>query len=467
MCHGSVTRATRAPIASTAIIRVLILDPLETVIGYVTETTGLALSAAQRAELRPYLATRMALLGVTTAAAYIARLADPGEFRALIDGLTTPETYFYRFEVQFDAFRDVLLPDFRRRALAEGRPVRLWSAGCCTGEEAYTLAIIASEAGCADEVEILATDINEGYLEAAMAGEFSRRSVDKLPASIVATYFSVHGDRFVLRESLRRRVTFRWLNLADTSFPSFLNNTAQLDMIFCRNVLIYFEKARVRAIIEHFADCLCPDGVLALGHSEMLPRDWRLTVGQVGSAFFYHNRSAPPRPLDTARGPLTPPPAVTRKAGMVRQQVTASPPRAQDMDPPLVLAKAERLADQGNAAEAARLCRDLLAANGSLVRAHYLLGLLELAHPELAHEHFRKVVYLDPGHLQARLHLAQCAEKTGRMGDAIREYRNLERLARTKPPEDILDPAEGITYGMLALLGRSGRARHGDAIGGE
>ena len=442
-------------------------DPLETVTGYVADTTGLALSAAQRAELRPYLAKRLALLGVTTASAYIARLAEPAEFRELIDCLTTRETYFYRFEAQFDAFREVLLPAFRGRALAAGRPVRLWSAGCCTGEEAYTLAIIAAEAGGADEVEILATDINEGYLEAAMAGEFSLRSVEKLPASIVAKYFSAQRDRFVLHESLRRRVTFKWLNLADTGFPSFLNNTSQLDMIFCRNVLIYFERSRIRGIIERFADCLCPDGVLALGHSEMLPRDWRLAVGQVGAAFFYHNRLSTPRPPETARDPLGPQPAVARKAGVARKRVSAAPTRAEEVDPRRVLAKAERLADQGNAVEAARLCRDLLASDASLERAHYLLGLLELDRPEQAHGHFRKAVYLDPGHLPARLHLAQCAEKTGRIADAIREYRNLERLARTRRPDEVLDPAEGITYGMLAIMGRIGRDRHGDASDGE
>jgi tetratricopeptide (TPR) repeat protein len=124
-----------------------------------------------------------------------------------------------------------------------------------------------------------------------------------------------------------------------------------------------------------------------------------------------------------------------------------------------LLDRAEHHANHGDAADAARLCRDAIALDDTLERGHYLLGLLLLDTPAAAREHFRRAVNLDPGHLPARLHLAECAERTGNMIEALHEYRNLERLAGTKPPETILDPDEGITYGMLALIGARARRR--------
>src|SRR5690349_7244227 len=142
---------------------------IDTIVEHITRLTGLVLSAGQRDELSRYLRRR----DVTEASVFIARLADPVEFRMLMDCLTVKETFFYRYAAQFDACRDQLLPGFIARAKEEDRHVRVWSAGCCTGEEAYTLAIIAAEHGWLDRVEILGTDINESYLEAAMAGVFS------------------------------------------------------------------------------------------------------------------------------------------------------------------------------------------------------------------------------------------------------------------------------------------------------
>jgi tetratricopeptide (TPR) repeat protein len=124
-----------------------------------------------------------------------------------------------------------------------------------------------------------------------------------------------------------------------------------------------------------------------------------------------------------------------------------------------LLDQAEHQANHGDRAVAARLCRDAIALDASLERGHYLLGLLSLDSPLEAREHFRRALDLNPAHLPARLHLAECSERTGNMVEALHEYRNLERLAGTRPPETILDPLEGITYGMLALIGSSARRR--------
>lgn len=418
---------------------------IDAVVEYITHQTGLVLSPAQLQDLTAYVRRRTAVTGTTD---FIALLDDPGEFRMLVDGLTVKETFFLRYQAQFDAFRDHLLPHFLSTAGAEQRHVRVWSAGCCTGEEAYTLALIASESGCLDRVEILATDINETYLEAAMEGVFSERSVANLPPPLIERYFVAKQGRFILNEAIKSRVTFKYLNLAEPVYPSFLNGTTAVDMIFCRNVLIYFEKTKVREIIERLGECLNPEGVLALGHSEMLPRDWTLSVRQVGDAFFYDRRPTPARATPQAADPA---PAPRRQRRPAPAQVTSGVAE--------LLAHAEQQANHGNSLEAARLCREAIALDASLERGHYLLGLLSLDSPLEARGHFREAVYLNPAHLPARLHLAECTERVGDVAEALLEYRNLERLAGAKPPEAILDPLEGITYGMLALIGSSARRR--------
>ena len=208
----------------------------------------------------------------------------------------------------------------RPRARAQSRRLRIWSAGCCTGEEPYTLAIQAAERGVAEDVEILATDINESYLEKAIAGVFSRRSVEKLPALLLEKYFAKKDRSFLLDERLRRKVDFKQLNLAETCYPSFLNGTADLDVIFCRNVLIYFDEATIARILLRFRDCLRPGGILALGPSEMVHASVSLSSEKIGEAFFHFNhqkKPAVPQSLDvsssstrrhpSARGPLAPP----------------------------------------------------------------------------------------------------------------------------------------------------------------
>lgn len=421
----------------------------EAVAAYLSGLTGLVFSAEQLTELTQFLAERFSLLHISEPGEYIARLKDPAEFLAAVDTLTVKETFFYRHEAQFDAFAKHLLPALLAKAAAEKKPVRLWSAGCCTGEEAYTLAILAAEAGRLEQVEILGTDIHEGYLEAAIAGVYSQRSVEKLPAGILGKYFKREKDKFILTERIRERVSFKYLNLGEQLFPSYLNGTAALHAIFCRNVLIYFDKLRMREIVMRFADCLAPGGVLALGHSEMLPRDWPLTPEMAGEAFFYRPRQSEVR---AGQEPVAPVREKTRKAGYKRHK--AAPQAAPVPEVDSLIVKAEKLADAGSSAEAAALCREILRGDPSLERAHYLLGLLELQQPRSALEHFRRTVYLCPGHLQARLHLAQCQERLGLEQEAAREYANLEKLAGEKPPDEVFDAAEGLTYGMLHLISR-------------
>ncbi|HAT71608.1 MAG TPA: hypothetical protein DCS63_02200 [Elusimicrobia bacterium] len=417
----------------------------EVVALFLAKKTGLTFTESQLSALALFLEGRFAAQGLNGPEQYLAQLEQPEEFRSVIDCVTVAETYFYRYPAQFEAFIANLLPATLALTGAK-RPVRVWCAGCCTGEEPYTIALLAAEAGYLDRLQITATDINEAYLEAAAAGKYSPRSVEKLPAALLAKYFRREGDAFLLSEEICRQVSFRYLNLADASYPSFLNGTAGVDLIFCRNVLIYFDKARVKEIMLRFSSCLADGGLLALGHSEMLPRDWPFTVSTLGEAFFYRPAQAPASDASPPPGPVA---AALKPVPRVRPETA---PAAGGGAAETLILKAENLADSGAEAGAAALCAEIIRQNPAAVRAHYLLGLLELSRPEKALEHFRRVVYLDGANLQARLHLAQCQEKLGREGVAEREYRNLQRLAAARPPGEVLDAVEGITCGLLALI---------------
>lgn len=431
-------------------------EELETVIAHFTHRTGLALTGRQREELGAYVERRFNDLGCAGAADYIGQLGRPEEFRGLVGCITVAETYFWREARQFEVLRQELLPGLLSLARAEGRKLRFWSAGCCTGEEPYALALIAAESGIQDEVEILGTDINEAYLERAVAGVYSRRSVEKLPPELLRRYFTPDGGAFRLAPEIRGRVRFELLNLGEPHYPSFLNGTAGVDAIFCRNVLIYFDKQRLAEVLERFKRCLSPGGVLAFGHSEMFPPEWGLTPRNIEGAFFYSEPALPPAGAEPPVYIPRPRAAATAPAGPAELPPAAPAPAA--ADPGALLAAAERLADAGRAKEAAELCRKAARLKPTLERAHYLLGVLELDRPEAARDHFRKVVYLDPANVLARWHMALLDQKLGRRGDALREFRNLERLAAGRPAEQLIDEKEGLTYGLLALLSRQAAA---------
>lgn len=417
----------------------------ESVEATLTERTGLALTAPQRADLAKVLEGRLRTLGLKDEREYLQLLGRPEELRAVLDALTVRETFFFRHEAQFEAISRTVLPELLARARSEGRKARLWSAGCCTGEEPYTLAILAAEAGRLDDVEILASDIHEGSLEAAMRGVYSRRSVETVPAALLPRYFSRRGAAYVLDEALRRRVVFKALNLSEPCFPSFLNQTSGQDLILCRNTLIYFDRARASGILARLTECLRPGGVLALGSSEVPPSGLSLATEQIGQAFLYR------RPPQADRPPAPRPPPPGRAPGSGE-------------DPEDLLRSAESLADAGRTAEAAALCRRAAELKPLDARAHYLMGLLEAQRPDRGYEHFRRVVYLNPRHLLARFHLALCAGLIGRGEESSRGYRNVERLAASRPPEELADAKEGISCGMLALICRQAgrRAERGD-----
>ena len=210
----------------------------------------------------------MARAAIADPELYLARLeTDKALLDDLVDELTIGETYFFREPAQFRFIRREVLPEIRRRRGADSM-VRAWSAGCASGEEAYTLAMVFAEEGLDRQASILATDVSRAALakaERAIYGAWSLRGEgpDSARAHLIP-----RGDRHVVADPIRRLVTFEYLNLALDVYPSVVTGTWGLDLILCRNVLIYFDPETVANVARRLHDALAPGGCLITASSD-------------------------------------------------------------------------------------------------------------------------------------------------------------------------------------------------------
>lgn len=185
---------------------------------------------------------------------------------AITDAMTTNESLFFRDRTPFDQFKTVVLPSLLESRAAK-KSIRIWSAACSSGQEPYSLSMVLDELASkltGWRVEIIATDISTEMVARARAGVYSQFEVQRgLPVQLLVKYFQQDGDRWQLSEKIRRMVTFREFNLLQD--PRALGN---FDIVFCRNVLIYFDQETKRKVLEGVARQLAPDGYLYLGGAE-------------------------------------------------------------------------------------------------------------------------------------------------------------------------------------------------------
>ena len=243
------------------------------------QEAGISLSSAKRSLVQSRLAKRLRALSLQTHTEYLEYLEnnDPGgaERQTMVNCLTTNKTDFFREPHHFDFLRDVVFPSVRQQAAHGGpRELNIWSAACSMGDEPYTIAMTVLEHfGSLDgwNVRILATDINTEVLEIGRRAIYASNKIEMLSDTMRAKYFlrgtGEQRDRVRVRDEVRRLVTFRQVNLlADP-----LQVRGKFDVIFCRNVIIYFNEATQRKLLPQFASRLNNRGYLMLGHSENLP----------------------------------------------------------------------------------------------------------------------------------------------------------------------------------------------------
>ncbi|HVE63324.1 MAG TPA: CheR family methyltransferase [Mycobacteriales bacterium] len=430
-------------------------------------TAGLVFDQSRRDSLCYSLGERMAACGCTVVADYLAVLqrgaGAAAEMQALLNEVTIQETHFFRNPPQFRALREHVLPALVKAAAADHRRLRIWSAGCSTGEEPYSIAMLVSELlPCLDgwDIQIVATDISTRALDAARAGRYSARSLGVADPADVARWFFRDGAEYVVRPEVRELVDFRRHNLV-TDPPPFEGDA--IDLILCRNVTIYFGRDTTRALMTRLHDRLVDGGYLFLGHSETL---WQINdhfrLVTLGDAFVYRRDGADaagPALRSDRRHVL--PDRRTGDDGLPFGERRSSKP---DRRSPRWAALTEQLALRRNRAvpdsvvrssvhgvlapadgelaavrtalaggryeEAAELAGALAAADPLGVDPHYLCGLAlsNLGRDDEALAHLRKAVYLAPQLGMAHFLLAGAL---ARLGDARGASRSYQAAAQT------------------------------------
>lgn len=244
------------------------------ILSFVARETGLTFAENRLASAEAAIRRAMDRVGVSNTDLYLELLGRGGlPMDDLLGELTIGETYFFRDPKQFDFLRQEVVPDLSKKTLSK-KTIRAWSAGCATGEEAYTLAILLKEERPGMSDDVVGTDISRGRLAVARRARYRKWSLRSMHPDQVCRYFITRGDTFALQPEYQKRVEFRYLNLAEDSYPAMSSAVWGMDIIMCRNVLIYFDKATVTRVAGRLIGSLSEDGWLLIGPSDPVLSDY-------------------------------------------------------------------------------------------------------------------------------------------------------------------------------------------------
>lgn len=390
-------------------------------------TMGLHAASIGSSAIERAVRGRLRALGLDTVEDYWARLQrSREEVQELIEAVVVPETWFFRDPQAFAAMARTLMQQAAARPMAE---FRLLSLPCSTGEEPYTMAMALIEAGLPPErFSIDAIDISARSLACARQGVYGANSFRGQDIAFRDRHFERAERGHRIREALRGRVRFTQANMFDADFPAAAES---YDIVFCRNLLIYFDadtQARAIALLKRL---LAPEGMLFAGPSEAgLMAANGFASARIPMAFAFRKAEV------AAARPESPPPIIKRPAAPAR----SAPQRAKPSRPfasigpkpspsPPGLDELRRIADRGQLAEAAQGCEAHMRRCGASPEALLLLGLISDASgdPSAAGAYYRKALYLDPDHAEALGHLALLLKKEGNAAGAKRMN---DRMAR-------------------------------------
>ncbi|MBW3670458.1 MAG: protein-glutamate O-methyltransferase CheR [Acidobacteria bacterium] len=460
-------------------------DLLESVLSTVTMRTGLVFPGSRRSRVEEQLLDAARSAGARSIEEYGARLREEEALLAhLVDELTVGETYFFRQPGQFDFIRREILPQYCRTH-DESAVFRAWSAGCASGEEPYSLAIVAAQEGFGERSRILATDISRAALESARRATFRRWSFRGVDDATKAKYFRPTDDQFRLIDRIRRAVDFEHLNLALDGYPSSANGTWKTDLILCRNVLIYFDRETIREVAQRLYAALTPGGwLLTAGSDPPLQNFAPFDVVLTGDGYVYRRSvSAERTGAALSRKALIP---IADPEPVVRNELKVSPvmgvsraPEKRPVRPTLHDAMeafsrgdygrcAAITADHPDDAAAASLHLRAVANGGSPERAETAAAgalerhplnpeiqflramiLLELGRDQEAEGAVRRAIFLDSSLALPQFILGSILQRRGDSAGAARAYRNTRELLAEVDSDQIVALSDGETAEAL------------------
>lgn len=407
------------------------------------------------------------------------------QIETLASHLTIGETYFFRDKGSFDALSEHVLPNLIRVRKGKEQRLRIWSAGCSSGEEAYSIAMSLDRIVPDPEdwhITILATDINLQRLERAAKGVYRDWSFRGTPDWVKERYFVKTTDGFQISPNIKRMVTFCYHNLMDDPYPTLIGNTGALDIIFCRNVLMYFSRERAKEAIGRLNRCLVNDGwfiVSPVEASHVIGGE--LKGVKFPAATLYRKVAAGSEPeksgsgepapgidlkkRQTAQPPLRSDPAGTSKVALPEiddrdpspaPPLPTAPVRKEASPPPSVPAahdvaslasQAKAVADEGRLSEALEMCERALRADKLSASLQYLKAtiLTEIGSISEAAASLKRAIYIDQGFVLAHFALGHLMHRQERYREAERYFENARSLLKSCGHEDILPESEGLS----------------------
>lgn len=448
---------------------------------------GLYFGEKKRRDLAIHLAAAMKQAAILEPKTYYAKLyiepLDSALWTNLINRLTVDETYFFRNPAHFTALQKHILPCLIQRRRESGHLVlRLWSAGCATGEEPYSLAVTLLELlpdVDAWSIMILATDINSESLAYAAKGVYGQRSFrNDTPPNLRDRYFRPNGQGLELLPEVRRMVHFAYLNLVEATYPSAASFTLGVDLIMCRNVTIYFDQATTRQVVGRFHGALADDGWLIVGYSEPLAANYRgFQPCNLDKAVVYQKASMLAALASTSSSPHHHSSGTTHTSTSDQPRHAAMPISLQTFGPPSESARqveAQRPVTQPSAIDetSAQSCYEAgksfadrmqwveahewlaraLAHEPLLLEAHFTRALVyeRQGDDQAALEALKRTLYIDRDFVLGHFALGVLHHRLGHTGEALRAWRIAQGLLQRIPPDEPLHLGEGLTAGRLS-----------------
>jgi chemotaxis protein methyltransferase CheR len=423
------------------------------------------------------------------------------QLQVLAGHLTVGETYFFREPQILEALSSSILPALIRSRRGREQRLRIWSAACCSGEEAYSLAIVVHQLlpDLQDwDVTITASDINAHFLRKAVAGLYGEWSFRNAPAWLKPRYFERCADgRYAIAPKIKKLVNFASLNMVEDVYPSLATNTNAMDVILCRNVLMYFTPRQVAKVIGNLSHALVDGGWLAVSPTEASQALYpQFSAVNFSEAILFQKNSAssPAQPIPLATTPVPQfsipevetslpniAPTAPDLAAWQQEPVAADPlpsplagaqtlfeqgryeeaaatllaalaiPTQRSPEPALLRLLAHALANQGRLADALAWCERWIAADKLDPAGHYLRAIIlqERGDPEQARFSLQRAVYLQADFVLAHFSLGHLARAQGRTPEADRHFANTLHLLHRYQPDDLLPESDGLTAGRL------------------
>jgi chemotaxis protein methyltransferase CheR len=424
---------------------------------FIHAASGIYMEDLKQDSLRISLVTRATRLGLSSFGEYYSVLErDERELNELLNLVTINETSFFRFPQQFDALRTRVLPEIMANKPDSHRTIRIWSAGCSTGEEPYSIAMTVIDAGIVSlgwRVQILGTDVSTRALNVAKKGEYPKRSLLNVPSEVIARHFEPIPNGYAVASHVRSLVDFGYHNLIKEPYPLAL--MGNWDIIFCRNVTIYFKLESTKRVVANFFNGMNEGGYLFIGHSETLSQiNDQFEAVEIGGVFLYRKPKArrgigsaskkltvPVVPvvdpvLSTSQGSTSDSGGRRRKAASQHQGATERsteterrrpvkrPVAAEDV-PDDAMQVARRALEEGRVAEALDLARRAVSADPNNAEAHLIVAYVhaDAGDYDAALESCHRALAIDPLLPSARYILGIIYQRQGDVVRAVSEFK--------------------------------------------